>query len=100
MNRALFLTIAIAALVFAAQPAIGGDLKPSSTPQPVKPGDHITKENAARVADLVSPGNYVLVRQGMEMNIVADQGIQLAGAVLELDRAIFPAGEAWVPTAS
>lgn len=43
MNRALFLTIAIAALVFAAQPAIGGDLKPSSTPQPVKPGDHIPK---------------------------------------------------------
>ncbi len=36
----------------------------------VKPGDVITKENAAKVVDLVSPGNYVLVRQGMQMKIV------------------------------
>ena len=36
----------------------------------VKPGDVITKENASKVVDLVSPGNYVLVQQGMVMKIV------------------------------
>jgi hypothetical protein len=36
----------------------------------VKPGDVITKENASEVQDLVSPGNYILVQRGMEMNIV------------------------------
>ena len=36
----------------------------------VKPGDVITKENAAKVVDLVSPGNYILVQQGMQMKIV------------------------------
>lgn len=35
----------------------------------VKPGDIISKTNAAKVADLVSPGNYILVQQGMEMDI-------------------------------
>ena len=30
----------------------------------------INKANAAKVAALVGPGNYVLVRQGMEMKIV------------------------------
>ncbi|MGO9453101.1 MAG: DUF1329 domain-containing protein [Candidatus Binataceae bacterium] len=37
---------------------------------PVKPGDFITPDNAASVVNLVSPGNFVLVRQGMEMRIV------------------------------
>jgi hypothetical protein len=36
----------------------------------VKPGDVITPANAWKVANLVSPGNYYLVRQGMVMNIV------------------------------
>jgi hypothetical protein len=36
----------------------------------VKPGDVVTPDNAAVVADLVSPGNYELVKQGMRMNIV------------------------------
>src|SRR5882757_2740597 len=36
----------------------------------VTPGDVIAKENASKVADLVSPGNYVLVQQGMQMKIV------------------------------
>jgi len=36
----------------------------------VKPGDSITPDNAALVADLVSPGNYALVKQGMRINIV------------------------------
>ena len=33
----------------------------------VKPGDVITPDNASAVADLVSPGNLVLVKQGMRM---------------------------------
>ena len=36
----------------------------------VKPGDQITPDSAAAVADLVSPGNLYLVRQGMRMKIV------------------------------
>jgi hypothetical protein len=36
----------------------------------VKPGDTITSDNAAAVQDLVSPGNYLLVKQGMQMKIV------------------------------
>ena len=36
----------------------------------VKPGDVITKDNASKVVDLVSPGNYALVQQGMQMKIV------------------------------
>jgi hypothetical protein len=36
----------------------------------VRPGDVITKDNASKVADLVSPGNYVLVREGMQLRIV------------------------------
>ncbi len=36
----------------------------------VKPGDFITPENASKVQNLVSPGTYVLVQQGMTMKIV------------------------------
>jgi Protein of unknown function (DUF1329) len=36
----------------------------------VKPGDTITPDNASQVQELVSPGNYILVRQGMVMKIV------------------------------
>ncbi len=36
----------------------------------VKPGDVITKDNASKVAELLSPGNYVLVQQGMQLRIV------------------------------
>jgi Protein of unknown function (DUF1329) len=42
----------------------------------VKPGDVITKDNAAKVADLVSPGNYVLVQQGMQMRIVPSDRLE------------------------
>ncbi len=35
----------------------------------VKPGDVITPENAAQVGTLASPGNYLLVQQGMTMKI-------------------------------
>src|SRR5260370_4180259 len=36
----------------------------------VKPGDVITPDNASKVQELVSPGNYILVKQGMVMRIV------------------------------
>jgi Protein of unknown function (DUF1329) len=36
----------------------------------VKPGDVITKDNANKVIELVSPGNYVMVREGMQLRIV------------------------------
>ncbi len=36
----------------------------------VKPGDVITKDNAYKVAELLSPGNYQLVREGMQLRIV------------------------------
>src|ERR1700722_12301410 len=35
----------------------------------VKPGDVITPDNASKVAGLVSPGNFTLVRQGVEHKI-------------------------------
>ncbi len=36
----------------------------------VKPGDVITPDNASKVESLVSPGNFILVKQGMTMKIV------------------------------
>ncbi len=36
----------------------------------VKPGDVITKDTAAKVQNLLSPGNLILVQQGMELDIV------------------------------
>ena len=36
----------------------------------VKPGDVITKDNAEKVVELLSPGNYILVREGMQLRIV------------------------------
>ena len=36
----------------------------------VQPGDVITPDNASKVEGLVSPGNYILVKQGMTMKIV------------------------------
>jgi hypothetical protein len=36
----------------------------------VKPGDVITKDNAYKVAELLSPGNYILVQEGMQLKIV------------------------------
>jgi Protein of unknown function (DUF1329) len=41
----------------------------------VKPGETITRSNAAAVQQLVSPGTYVAVTRGMEMHIVAPQRI-------------------------
>ena len=69
MNRALPFTIAIAMLLAIAAPVIAAGPESTITAG-VKPGNVITRDNAAKVVDLVSPGNYVLVRQGMEMKIV------------------------------
>src|SRR5258708_17511131 len=37
----------------------------------VKPGDTITAKNAEQVRALVSPGTFIAVSRGMQMNIVA-----------------------------
>src|SRR5258708_34314943 len=37
----------------------------------VKPGDTITAKNAEQVRSLVSPGTFIAVSRGMQMNIVA-----------------------------
>jgi len=50
---------------------------PVGTPAQVKPGDRITAANAAQVKDLVSPGTYVAVSKGMEIDVVAPQRIDL-----------------------
>jgi hypothetical protein len=42
----------------------------------VKPGDLITPDNASLVSDLVSPGNFYLVKQGMRMKIVPTQRLE------------------------
>ncbi len=42
----------------------------------VKPGDVITAANASKVQNLVSPGNYVLVQQGMRLDIVPSEKLE------------------------
>jgi hypothetical protein len=42
----------------------------------VKPGDTITPENASLVQDLVSPGNFYLVRQGMRIKIAPTERLE------------------------
>src|ERR1035437_2871389 len=42
----------------------------------VRPGDVITKDNASKVADLVSPGNYVLVREGMQLRTLPTDNLE------------------------
>jgi hypothetical protein len=69
MNRSLPLTIALTMLIAGVAPATAAELK-RATPAGLESGAIITKANAAKIASLVSPGNYVLVSQGMEMKIV------------------------------
>jgi hypothetical protein len=61
MKRILSLAIAATAILYSVTGASAAA---------VKPGDAIGQENGSLVAGLVSPGNYALVRQGMEMRIV------------------------------
>src|ERR1700720_2095577 len=42
----------------------------------VNPGDTITSDQADKVADLVSPGNLLLVRQGMTMKIIPTERLE------------------------
>jgi hypothetical protein len=42
----------------------------------VKPGDDITKANADRVQNLLSPGNFILVQKGMELKIVPTEKME------------------------
>ncbi len=62
-NKGLSIIVVIAALALAAITA-------SPVRAQIKPGDVITRDNAAQVRNLVSPGNYTLVQRGMVMNIV------------------------------
>jgi hypothetical protein len=48
----------------------------SSLNAQVKPGDVITKDNASKVQNLLSPGNLVMVQQGMQLNIVASEKLE------------------------
>ncbi len=83
------LSLKMAAIIAACVLAAGGaaSARAAETPAPVaapsisaapsagavssvKPGDVITNASASKVENLVSPGNYVLVEQGMEMDIV------------------------------
>jgi hypothetical protein len=48
----------------------------SSANAMVKPGDIITTENAYKVAELLSPGNYALVRGGMQIRIVPTEKLE------------------------
>jgi Protein of unknown function (DUF1329) len=60
-NRtSIFITLVVVLTWFIAAPA-GAQ---------VNPGDVITRDNAPKVAGLVSPGNLLLVQQGMTMRIV------------------------------
>ena len=48
----------------------------AATAEAIKPGDVITPDTASRVADLVSPGHLVLVKQGMRMKIVSTERLE------------------------
>src|SRR5258708_38141501 len=65
------ITLAAAALFALATLSIPG--APSAG---VSPGDTITKDQADKVADLVSPGNLLLVKQGMTMRIVPSERLE------------------------
>src|SRR5216683_7238785 len=54
--------------VFASMIAFGFTTVPAHAQ--VKPGDIITADNASKVQGLVSPGNFILVKQGMAMKII------------------------------
>lgn len=45
-------------------------LFPQSVPAQIKPGDMISPENADTVANLVSPGNMFLIKQGMQISFL------------------------------
>src|SRR5215471_20927721 len=60
-------------LMVAALAMVGG--APPAYAQ-VKPGDFITPENATKIQDLVSPGQYQRIMHGMTMKIVPTERIE------------------------
>ena len=58
----------------------------------VKPGDLITPANASKVKDLVSPGVYYKVVNGMSMKICAERSNRLASSLQGRDREVLGAG--------
>ncbi|MGO9455186.1 MAG: DUF1329 domain-containing protein [Candidatus Binataceae bacterium] len=64
----------LAGFAFAALMSTG--LVGRSVAAPVKPGDLITPDNAALVSDLVSPGNFILVKQGMRIKVVPTERLE------------------------
>jgi hypothetical protein len=65
-------TIRFAALIALATALIA----PAAAHAQVKPGDVITPANAGKVKNLLSPGNYLLVQQGMQLDIVAAEKLE------------------------
>ena len=61
---------------FASFLAIMSGLAAPVTAAPVKPSDLIIPDNAGLVSDLVSPGNFVFVKQGMRMKIVPTERLE------------------------
>lgn len=61
-NRSATLAALALTIAFVSTPVAAG--------AQVKPGDIITPNNASKVETLVSPGNFLLVKQGMTMKII------------------------------
>ena len=61
---------------FASFLALIAGLAAPLTAAAVKTGDLITPDKASRVSDLVSPGNFILVKQGMRMKIVPTERLE------------------------
>jgi hypothetical protein len=51
-------------------------IAPAAARAQVKPGDVITAANASKVKGLLCPGNYTLVEQGMQMNIIPSEKLE------------------------
>jgi hypothetical protein len=66
--RCIAVSVPIVAIFF-----LGSAVAAAAT---IKPGEVITPDTAAHVADLVSPGNLVLVKQGMRMKIVSSERLE------------------------
>src|SRR5271156_2949497 len=64
-SNGLRLTLPFIAILFALTSTI------TNTDAEVKAGDRITAKNAEQIRALVSPGTFIAVSRGMEMNIVA-----------------------------
>ncbi|MGO9605920.1 MAG: DUF1329 domain-containing protein [Candidatus Binataceae bacterium] len=62
-------TVAVLALALAL-------LAPAGARAQVKPGDVITPANAYKVENLLSPGNLILVKEGMQLNIIPSDKLE------------------------